>query len=207
MAEIITPDDSVDQLIASLFPRPKKGRYKVEMVTEKNQSTWKLFGGMVKVWLSGSAMSGNADESVCLCPRCKSPVPPDQLGYFDQDQDGRPCRRYYGGVCIECNLLTRSGKFLDWMVGRQPLNDWVVTLMNYYRTLRGDVDFYLKHFRHDITSATHRRMENPGFAKPIDDARLNLIEKDLVIYPLSRLIVDLHAGRSLRSTLRAFLTS
>lgn len=196
------------ELARSIFARPVKGKYKIELLCEPKRTGWgEPFGGVIKVWLSGAAMSGNADVTIYFCPRCHSVIDAEQLGMYDRKNNGWPTKPYYGGLCLNCNLITPGPKLIDFRFVRTSLTNWVELIARYYRILMFDVDLYLKHFKSYLTKVMEERLEHPRACAGIDGMVKNFIDKELAIYSLSRLTRDTANGCSLETALKAFLTA
>jgi hypothetical protein len=207
-------DDTVDHLISQVFPESKKALYKVEMFCESKRSIWKPFAGIIAVWKSGAALSGSGDEKVYFCPRCHAVIMPESHGEYDpQTKQNVPISlrkhgsTFYGASCHECGTIYPGEALEDSRFAKLSVNEWVDLLIRYYQFLRGDVDFYLKYCKTDVRPTYVYFKENEQYAHARDNMFKQMVDKDLIIYPLTRLVEDLHSGRSLKSALRAFLTS
>lgn len=204
---IVDSSEDLEEMTSSIFRRPVKGKYKIEFAVPPDRSTWKEFGGAIKVWLSGSAMSGNADESVYFCPWCHAPILPAQMGTYDRSAEGWPRKPYYGALCTRCKRISTGERLIDVFIAVRPLDNWVDTIERYYILLEKDVDLYLKHFKKWMGEAMEARMKDPRKVLGQDMMMFNMVDKEIGIYTLARLTQDLSGGRELRSAIKAFLTA
>jgi hypothetical protein len=203
--QIVSPDDSVDHLISQLFVPTEKGKYKVELFCETKRSIWKPFSGIITVWKSGAAFSGSGDAGIYFCPRCHSIITPDSHGEYTT-YNGKHVAPFYGACCHECGVIFMGEQLEDSRFARLSASDWVDLLIKYFYELGRDVDYYLKFNKTEIRPVVHDYKMQPTlqYSRKVHK---QLVDKDIVIYPLSRLMEDMHSGRSLKSALMAFLTA
>lgn len=189
-----------------LFPHNPAARFKLEFYCSLRTSGTKAFGGILKVWTGGSAVGGNADTSVYLCPKCWRPIMPSALAYYDT-KDGIPVKPYYGAVCTQCSTMMLGEDLVDMRYAYLPLEPgWLDLLEWYYAILGNDVDLYLKRWKSEFHPAFQARLERPGSFYAIKDYLKMVVDKELVMYPFHRMIKDTQIT-SLRSALKGLLKS
>lgn len=216
---IIYGQDELDGIEDQVFPDNLGGKFKIEIaVNDDAMGTASMLAGVLKVWLSASAVGGNCDESVYFCRYCHHPLLPDDLGVFDRDNDQLTVKPYHGAKCPPrmddgsggCGRLNRGEHMIDFREIRRPLEDWLDVLEWYHQLLHGDVDYYLKRFRGRIMRSVADRKDA---TTPWERTRANVyamnnyVDKEVVLYSLPRVIADTQSGASLRSALKAFLTA
>jgi len=165
--------------------------YKIEIQFGPNRSTWKPFGGMMSIFLSGTQMHGGGDEKVYICPddSCRGIVHP-------QDR--------FGGsvVCRKCNMTWPETKLVGELFFVLTPQHWAEVIEKWFMVLESKADIYLKYHRLDIRVHAEIEQEKQKGGEFLNKARN---ARGMHIYPLKNIIKDTSHGANLRERFLAFV--
>jgi hypothetical protein len=193
-----------------------RAKYKIELFFSRKRTARGLTAVALTIWESGLRFHGGGDDKMYWCgyPDCKKPIASRNFGYAHV-------------VCPTCKREqfldppTKKDHIAALIKGNQPVNDLdklpIISgekycklypegiadlLVTTFNDLNRDADFYFKYqpvdMRYDPVHETVADMNR------LDKARL---KREPVIYPLSRLLVDLSNGSDLKKRLLTFITA
>lgn len=218
----LDPGENLETFLEEADDAQKKehgrAKYKIELHFSRRRSCSRGVPSpaMVLIWESGKEFHGGGDQKMYWCAHdgCGKPFSSDNFGYAH-------------AVCPKCHkemfldpktkeehkqdMMARGldpsglGK-IPFVVGEKLVNltppDLATLLEKSWRQLDGDADIYIKFSPHDIRY--HKGEDELLIAEQLRTVRTNRCP---LIYPLTNIIKDLHAGASLHARFVALLTS
>lgn len=210
--------ESFEGFVDRLSPETIRAKYKIEVIFSRHRSSLlhKPSPCMVQLWESGKKYHGGGDQKLYWCgyDDCCMPISSDNFAYMHcvcpschrelfLDQ---PSKEAHQRALLRDGRDPRELLQIPIVVGERMLNLTPPKLAEMleltWRRLGGDADIYLKYspleIRYDVKHETSRDLDN------LDQVR---IQRQPLIYPLSRIMKDLNAGADLRGRFQAMLTS
>lgn len=168
-----------------------RGKYKIEVMFDKNRTSLgpNLLG--IQLWESGKKFNGDGDEMMYWCmdlktnQGCKSPIPADSIkGPFAM------CPSCKQGIMIEHATNMRVLR-----VSTRVLADELASL---FRKVGQNADIYVKYNRDDPHYIAMEKSSGAAVAKKL---------RGMHIYPLKNILKETMNGASLEDRFFAFLTA
>lgn len=195
-----------------------KAKYKIEVYFDRKRSPNRgaLNAAMVLIWESGKKYHGGGDQKMYWCAHndCGKPMSSDNFAYMhvvcpkchrEMFLDPK-AKEAHAQDMMERGLDPAGVNRIPFVVGEKLVKltavDLATLLEKTWRQLDGDADIYVKFSPHDIRY--HKGKSELEIAEQLRKARTN---RRPLIYPLTNIIKDLHAGASLHARFVALITS
>lgn len=169
-------------------------KYKIEVQFGKGRSVHTHFPGSLHCYRSGSALSGGGDEILYPCPDNKCP------GYIEPEHVAPQF-----AFCPVCQQ--RWDRIQDMQEGRMFRLDhskWAEVILRAFTRLGHNADVYLKSHPEDIRDKA--LLEQMKQCRGEEYAKAHR-QRVYVMYSLSRIIKDAHAGKDLYKLFLALVTA
>jgi len=195
-----------------------KAKYKIELHFSRHRSPNRGVPSpaMVLIWESGKKYHGGGDQKMYWCSHedCGKPFSSDNFAYMhvvcpkchkEMFLDPK-AKEAHAQDLMERGLDPAGVKNIPFVVGEKLVNltppDLATLLEKTWRQLDGDADIYIKFSPYDIRY--HKGSNEIAVAEQLRKTRT---ARRPLIYPLTNIIKDLHAGASLHARFVALLTS
>jgi hypothetical protein len=195
-----------------------KAKYKIELHFSRHRKPNKGVPSpaMVLIWESGKKYHGGGDQKMYWCGHddCGKPFSSDNFGYMHVVCPKCHREMFLDPKAKDAHAQDMMERGLDpaglgkvpFVVGEKLVNltpiDLATLLEKTWRQLDGDSDIYIKFSPHDIRY--HKGANDIDIAEQL---RVVRTARQPLIYPLTNIIKDLHAGASLHARFVALLTS
>lgn len=185
--------EALDKLLAE----QKKGKYKLELMFGRDYKTNSAYPGALSIWESGTKLHGGGDAKVYECPgkalkknNCMGLIPDSSQGYGFL-------------VCPECKTVWKGKDVIGETLARLTTQGWAEFLYRWWVRVGHNADLYVKRPRRDIRVDARAEQEKQRGGELLEKSR----KREVFIYPLKNIIIDVSAGADPVKRFRAFLSA
>lgn len=185
---------ALDKLLAD----QGKAKWKIEVIFFHRRNLHSHSAGAISIWESGTKFHGGGDTKAYFCPGAELKVS-ECTGIIPDSANG------YGFlVCPQCKQVWQGEQVYGEIFGRWNNRTWSEKLLQLFRRLDHNADFYLKYPKSDLRVAAHAEQQRQLMGERLQRVRR---EREMYIYPLKNIIKDTSNGADLLGRIHAFLTA
>lgn len=174
-----------------------RAKYRIEVTLTETRRVYGESPGLVELWSASSALQGNGDTRIALCPGRHLKRNDCRAALTNQET-------HRVVACPKCAMAWKGSEVIEGTIYRATMEQWAHIIYGYYGELGHNADMVLSY--HPVDSArVYTTAETATKQRDMTEHARRVRRR--CIYPLKNFIHDVGAGADPIKRIQAFLTA